>query len=68
MFLDCNVYQFLAIEMIWIIKDLDGHEAVMRKDLLYGPYGYQKLNDEAKIVAEEGFNKELEQKMKNLYI
>lgn len=55
------------IEMIWIIKDLDGHEAVMRKDLLYGPYGYQKLNDEAKIVAEEGFDKELEEKMKKLF-
>ena len=55
------------IEMIWIIKDLDGHEAVMRKNLLYGPYGYQKLNDEAKIVAEEGFDKELEEKMKKLF-
>lgn len=57
----------INVELIWIIKDLNGYEAVMRKDLLYGPYGYQKLNDEAKIVAEEGFNKELEQKMKNLF-
>ena len=46
---------------------MNGHEAVMRKDLLYGPYGYQKLNDEAKIVAEEGFDEELAGKMKKLF-
>lgn len=57
----------INVELIWIIKDMNGHEAVMRKDLLYGPYGYQKLNDEAKIVAEEGFDKELEEKMKKLF-
>ncbi len=57
----------INVEMIWLIKDLNGHEAVLRKNLLYGPYGYQKLDDEADVLAEDGFDKELEQKIRNLF-
>ena len=53
--------------MIWVIKDLNGREAIMRKNLLYGPYGYQKLDDEAKFVTENGFNTELEKMMRELF-
>ncbi|MBR3581203.1 MAG: zf-HC2 domain-containing protein [Lachnospiraceae bacterium] len=54
-------------ELIWVIEDLNGHEAVVRKNMLYGPYGYQKLDDEANVLAEDGFDKELEQKIRNLF-
>ncbi len=57
----------INVELIWIIKDSNGHEAVMRKNLLYGPYGYQKMDDSSEIVAEEGFDEELEGKMKKLF-
>ena len=57
----------LNVEMIWVIKDLNGHEAVMRKNLLYGPYGYQKVDDEAKFVSENGFDTELEMMMRELF-
>lgn len=53
--------------MIWVIKDLNGREAIMRKNLLYGPYGYQKLDDEAKFVSENGFDTELEKMMRELF-
>ena len=57
----------INIEMIWIIRDMNGYEAVMIKDLLYGYHGYQKLNDEAKIIAEDGFDEELKKKMMELF-
>lgn len=57
----------INVEMIWIISDLNGHEAVLTKKILYGYRGYQKLDDEANVIAEKGFDKELEKKMRDLF-
>ncbi|MCR5205824.1 MAG: zf-HC2 domain-containing protein [Lachnospiraceae bacterium] len=66
--LDYNFERHAAnVELIWTIQDLKGNKAVMKKKMLYGPYSYEKLDDESEFIAEDGFDMELKEKMRNLF-
>ena len=54
-------------ELIWVIMDENGKSAVMRKKLLYGPFGYQKLDDEADFISDPGFDIDLKEKLRTLF-
>ncbi len=66
--LDYNFERHAAnVELIWVIQDMKGNKAVMKKKMLYGPYSYEKLDDESEFIAEDGFDVELKEKMRKLF-
>lgn len=53
--------------LYWEITDLNGKKCIMTKAFYFGPSGYEPADDTETICAEDGFNDDLVQKMKQLF-
>ena len=57
----------ISVQLIWKIKDESGKKAVMTKDFIQGPIGYQKLDETEQFIEEEGFSPELKQMLEEAF-
>lgn len=53
--------------LYWEITDLNGKKCMMKKAFYFGPSGYEPADDTEMIFAEEGFDREIAQKMETVF-
>ena len=53
-------------ELYWKVFDKNGKKCILTQKFLYGPMGYQAL-DEKEIQAEDGFNAKLQKKITDIF-
>lgn len=69
--IDSNEYDTNAKKMsatlYWEINDANGNYAIMIKDFYVGPYGFEAVDNDEAIYADDEFDEKLMQKMADLF-
>lgn len=53
--------------LYWEITDLNGNQCIMTKAFYFGPFGYEPADDSETIFADEGFDREMVQKLESVF-
>lgn len=53
--------------LYWEITDLNGKKCMMTKTFYFGPFGYEPADDTEMIFADEGFDRELVQRLEVVF-